>query len=257
MQFTDQQERFILGGYAAFCESDTVYREFCEAFPDALNLFSEHYGEKESRVILKQSVKELDRTHPKFPDRLVPMFDALRRSYLNSQEDAFMGQSRNRLEVADEMRIRLLAYADENPERAPECIKLVIDVLKEARVETETFYKLAEERRGTVAPEELADLLGKLPLEKRDPLVKELQAGGDPEIIVGKIRKEVEALENDAGQHNGNEQNQEILSINESNGQGTEVGVIEVQRHPDSDAEGNQAGSGEELQSEDTVSETP
>ena len=256
IQLTEQQEKFVVAGYAAFADSDVIYSEFCEAFPEALNLFGEHLGEQESRVMLRRAINLLSRTHPKFPvERLGILFDSLRREYLNSQGDAFMGQSRNRLEVADDIRRRLLAYAEENPEHLPECMKLINDVLKEARTETATFHKLAEQTRNPVSPDELTSLLAKLPTHKRDEIVKELAGEVDLAIITQRIKSEVEEFENDSGKNSSGE-NQKILPTDEGDGQGQEQGLAEVQHSPNTDAEGSAGRVGDERESEDDNSET-
>ena len=235
---TDQHERFVLAGYAAFVDESVIYQEFRAAFPEAINIFSEELGETKLPTLLKDSISHLSPAHPKFDkERLGLLFDALRREYLNGEDSAFMGQSRNRLEVMNDVRLKLMAHAEENPDELTDCMKLIINATREARAEKMAFMKASDTARFSISPEELASLLGKLPPHKQEQFAQSYESGEEhPELFIQRLQREVEAYEqeNENGK-NSTEQGQEVLpnpeSIgHESAGDGRSFDELEVQR---------------------------
>ena len=225
IQLTDQQERYVLAGYAAFVDEDVIYEEFRAAFPEAVNLFAEEIGETKVPPILKLAIRHLSPAHPKFDkERLGITFDALRREYLNSEEDVFMGQSRNRLEVMNEVRLKLMKHAEQNADEFVDCMKLIIEATKEARAEKMAFEKLAEVARFSVSPEDIASMLGKLPPHKQEEFTRAYATGAEhPEIFIERLTREVEAIESE-NEQDTTQSGQEVLPEVESNGQVQESG---------------------------------
>ena len=201
LELTEQHERYILSGYAAFIDEDLIYKEFCAAFPESIDHFAEEHGERESREALRRSISHLSPSHPKFPsNRLKIHFDALRREFLNQQEDAFMGHSRNRLEVLNDVRKQLLMYASSMKEDTTDFLgtmRLIIETAREARSESVAFQRLSETDRFSVSPEEIASMLSKLPLETRNTYMELYKAGEHPEVIINKLQMEVRDLTKD------------------------------------------------------------
>jgi len=187
LELTPDHASFILSGYAAFEEPATIYKEFVIAYPELL--------EGHSRDQLEKKVEQCNPANPAFDvERYGAEFEALRRRYLSSQEDAYLSHSRNRLETLDRVRRDLLAYADLNPDKTVESLKAVVDLTREARFEATAFAKLQADSPRRVAPETLARLMSQLPAEKFQEVMKAYQRGDHPELIVEQIEYEVKAL---------------------------------------------------------------
>ena len=213
IKLNDQQERFVLSGHAAFAERERIYDEFTAAFPEAIDKFSEEVGEQNYRPMLKRIIRELHPGHPKFDEEKHRVqFDGLRRYYLNTQEEAFMGQHRNRLEVADEMRRKLLRHADANPEELVECMKVLNQVNKQAMVESIEHLKVQQETATVIAPDELMELVSRLPPDKRAEAVNALRGGEHPEIVIQRIQKELEATGDEQSTDEA-EQSEKVLPV--------------------------------------------
>ena len=215
INFTAQQEEYVLSCYAAFEDEDTAYNEFREAFPDAVDRFAEHYGERNVEY-LQRAISVLHPRHPDFPaNRLGVLFDALRRHYLTSHEDSLLGQSRNRLRIAEEILFKLQDHAKSNPEEFLDSCKLQMSVLKDARAEDEMYRKLYQSKQPLITPEEVARLIAPLSDEQLEEFTQAYNDGEHPNRIIERIQQfALEDKSDDA--HRGSDNEEDLNPLQEA-----------------------------------------
>ena len=177
-ELTEQQEEFVLSGYAAYEDDATIYIEFMEAFPETINDWVESFGEDNVEEPLRMSIKHLYPGHHKFPrKRLGLTFDVLRRQYLATQDDEKMGQSRNRQRMALKIYEQLEDHAKEHPDTFLQCKKLQLEVLEESREEHTAIQKVIEAKEPSVTVEEIKLMMKGLTQEQFDEFVVARDSG--------------------------------------------------------------------------------
>ena len=185
---SEQQESFVLAGHAAFESYEDIYSEFALAFPEAMNVFFEDHSNAYQQM-LEESIRRLHPSNAHFDhERLGPTFTALRRNYLNNQEDEYFGQSRNRLKVAQDSYNRILIEMEQNPEKFVDCQRLIIDLLKETRAETTAFAVPALPGRNEVSSEEMARMIAQLDNEQLEEFTDAKKRGEDPHSVLTRIK---------------------------------------------------------------------
>ena len=192
IEFSDLQAEYVLSEYAAYEKPEEIYLSFREAFPKAIDLLSEEYGEQNVREPLMLAIKRMFPGHPEFnKEKYGVLFDVLRSKHLDSIQDSFLGHSVNRLKKAEEILEKLENHAEEYPDTFTECYKLSISVLKEARAEEAELAKVANTTRPQVTPEEVQYLISKLDEGQLEEFTECYEAGEDPVSIIKRMQSQI------------------------------------------------------------------
>lgn len=189
-ELTKQQAEYVLAGYAAFQDAETIFEEFKACFPESVIAFEYDSPPGEWQKRLQLAIQLLYPGHPNFPKELNILFSGMRRSYLSTIEESRLGSARVRLDIMDKTIKELDEYREKykDVETVVACQKLKLEVLKAAKTESYAFAESKTGRHG-LSQEEIERLMAQLSDSQLAEFKERYAAGEFPDMIIADMMR--------------------------------------------------------------------